>query len=281
MIHERAIARSMSRTRNIALVVALCGFEMGAIALLHQLGNSRWMTVPWGSVRSWLEIAPIEDVVAAGLRSIALAVAYWIAASTAAYGAARISRVPRLIQATTRTTLPPIRTAVDRAIAVAATAAAFASPIAPAVAEEIPAPPEPVVYQISDGGVPTPVNPPIADHTVILPPGVGGAGYTPRPAGGATIGEGAEATEHAGAIYEATSDASSSHEVVVGDNLWTISAAHLHAVYTDGAVDTGEIAAYWRRVIEANTPNLRSGNPNLIYSGEEIVLPDPGKRGDT
>jgi len=276
MIHKRSPAGSTSRSRNTALVLALGGFEVGAIAILHRLGENRWMNVPWSSVRSWLDIAPIEDVVAAGLRSIALVVAYWITVSTAAYGVARISSIPRLIQATAWATLPPIRRAIDRAIAATAAAVALASPIAPAVAAEIPPPPEPIVYQISDGGVPTPVNPPVVDHSVILPPGVGGAGYTPQPAGNVTIDQGVEVTEHAAAINQPPSGASGAHEVVVGDNLWTISAAHLRAVYADRTAATGEIATYWQRVIEANAGNLQSGNPNLIFPGEQIVLPDLG-----
>ncbi len=240
------------------------------------------MTIPWGSVRSWLDIAPLEDVVASGFRSIALVVAYWIAASTAAYAAARISRVPRLIRAAAWATLPPIRRAIDRAIAVTVTATALASPIAPAVAGEIPSPPEPIVYQILDGGVPTPINPPVVDPTVILPPGVGGAGYTPQPAGGLAVEDEAAAAEPGGVRHEAGAAGDTAvHEVVTGDNLWTISAGHLRTLFPELEPATGEIAVYWRHVIETNAANLRSGNPNLIYPGEQIVLPDPGSRENT
>jgi hypothetical protein len=270
-----------SPVRSGAVVAALCGFEAAAIAFLHRLGEISWMTIPWGSLRSWLGIAPIEDVVAAGLRSIALVVAYWIAASTAAYATARISRVPRLIRATAWATLPPVRRAIDRAVAVTVTAAALASPIAPAVAGEIPSPPERIVYQISDGGVPTPINPPVVDPTVILPPGVGGAGYTPQPAGNPTVGDGAAAIDTGGERHEAgVPRGTVVHEVVTGDNLWTISAGHLRTLLPDLEPTTAEIAAYWRRVIETNSLTLRSGNPNLIFPGEQIVMPDSGSGAD-
>ncbi|MGB8361521.1 MAG: hypothetical protein WCE80_08990 [Acidimicrobiia bacterium] len=52
-----------------------------------------------------------------------------------------------------------------------------------------------------------------------------------------------------------------------GDHLWKISARHLG----DGPVT--EVAPYWRQVVVLNTPRLRSGNPDLIYPGEEIELP--------
>ncbi|MFP3882670.1 MAG: LysM peptidoglycan-binding domain-containing protein [Actinomycetota bacterium] len=51
-----------------------------------------------------------------------------------------------------------------------------------------------------------------------------------------------------------------------GDHLWKISARQV-----DGGA--GEIAPYWRRVVEVNTPRLRSGDPDLIYPGEIVELP--------
>lgn len=50
-----------------------------------------------------------------------------------------------------------------------------------------------------------------------------------------------------------------------GDHLWKISARH---------VEPGvPIAPYWREVIEVNLPRLRSGDPDLIYPGEVVELP--------
>lgn len=61
--------------------------------------------------------------------------------------------------------------------------------------------------------------------------------------------------------------------VEIGDHLWKISARHL-----DGQAKNGEIAPYWRRVVEVNTPRLRSGDPDLIYPGEIVHLPAiPGR----
>lgn len=53
-----------------------------------------------------------------------------------------------------------------------------------------------------------------------------------------------------------------------GDHLWKISANHLEQ-HAPGEI----VAPYWRRVVDANTPRLRSGDPNLIYPGEVIELP--------
>lgn len=56
--------------------------------------------------------------------------------------------------------------------------------------------------------------------------------------------------------------------VAKGDHLWKISARHLGDEATDD-----DIAPYWRQVVEINTPQLRSGDPNLIYPGEVVELP--------
>jgi len=57
-----------------------------------------------------------------------------------------------------------------------------------------------------------------------------------------------------------------------GDHLWKISASHLDDALGRPAED-GEIAPFWRSVIESNRDDLRSGDPDLIYPGEVVVLP--------
>jgi nucleoid-associated protein YgaU len=37
-----------------------------------------------------------------------------------------------------------------------------------------------------------------------------------------------------------------------------------------------EVVAYWRSVIEANRERLQSGDPDLIYPGEVVLLPASG-----
>jgi hypothetical protein len=67
---------------------------------------------------------------------------------------------------------------------------------------------------------------------------------------------------------------------VEGDNLWTIARDHLAAVRNRSAADLSdrEIGAYWVTVVEENEGRLRSGDPDLIYPGEEVTLPPvPGR----
>ena len=63
--------------------------------------------------------------------------------------------------------------------------------------------------------------------------------------------------------------------IETGDNLWEVAARHL-AVTTArarGDVGDGEIAPYWLRVCDANRDRLASGDPNLVFPGERVVLP--------
>jgi nucleoid-associated protein YgaU len=64
--------------------------------------------------------------------------------------------------------------------------------------------------------------------------------------------------------------ASRRYTVRPGDNLWSIARATL-----GGAADA-EVAPYWDALIAANRSRLRSGDPNLIYPGEVLGLPDRG-----
>jgi hypothetical protein len=64
------------------------------------------------------------------------------------------------------------------------------------------------------------------------------------------------------------------HVVVPGDNLWRIARDELLG-RGHTQPDTATIARYWWIVIERNRGTLRSHDPNLIYPGETIALPDP------
>lgn len=62
------------------------------------------------------------------------------------------------------------------------------------------------------------------------------------------------------------------YTVVKGDNFWTIAAREVRNS-TGHNPTNEEVRRYWIALIEANRSNISSGNPNLIYAGEEFVLP--------
>lgn len=246
--------------RRYAAIGALVAFEAGTIRLLHWLGGMDFLAVDWPDLATWLQVNPAEDTLAASLRLIALGCAYWLTVTTVLYLLARLSRISQAIGAVEWATLPAVRRVVDRAAALTLTAAAIAGPSAPAFAEEPPA----IVFDLEDG-VPTP-RITSDEETIIEPPGVNGPGYTPAAAGRRDV---PSTTEPTAAVDPASP---STYEVVTGDNLWCIAQAHVELISGED-VPTSEIAAYWRIVIEANRTRLISGDPDLIYPGEEIMLP--------
>ncbi|MDX2468488.1 MAG: LysM peptidoglycan-binding domain-containing protein, partial [Acidimicrobiia bacterium] len=62
------------------------------------------------------------------------------------------------------------------------------------------------------------------------------------------------------------------YTVQAGDNLWLIAENHVAAT-TGGAPTVAAITSYWRQVVEVNRQTLRSGDPNMIFAGEIIVIP--------
>lgn len=57
-----------------------------------------------------------------------------------------------------------------------------------------------------------------------------------------------------------------------GDHLWKIAGEHL-TIVLDRTPTREEHARYWVEVVNASQPVIRSGDPDLIYPGEEIPLP--------
>jgi hypothetical protein len=64
------------------------------------------------------------------------------------------------------------------------------------------------------------------------------------------------------------------YTVRVGDHLWKI-ATEVVSVH-GGAAGRWAVASYWAELVRVATPQLRSGDPNLIYPGETLELPPLG-----
>ena len=143
-------------------------------------------------------------------------------------------------------------------------------------------PPVPQPPHVTRGSPPETTDP-------ALPPPVpqlGEVSYTPAPAGDAGATWSPPTPPARRAVIRAGTSSPAQEQVAIpaervvvpGDNLWIISEQHLEQVTGRTDLSDQEVANYWVLVIEANRKRVRSGDPDLIYPGEVIVLP-PVSRG--
>lgn len=254
-------------TDRIRLALLVLG-EVGVVAGLHLLARVDGFAIDWSDPVGWIAASAFEDLVGAVVLLSALVLAYWLVVSTVAYALATASGRPGLIRGVHWATLPPIRRMASRAVALSLAASAVAAPIVPAIANL--AGSERVIVEIGpDGQLVPPGTPASSDDGAdelrgfVLPPHLGPA---PLPGAG---------PEDTPALSDVLLDGTVAHTVVVrrGDHMWSISEAHLEQV--TGRADLGEheVARYWVRVIAENRSRIKSGDPDLIYPGETLVLP--------
>lgn len=248
-------------------VVVLFLIELAALAAMLALR----IDVPW--TEPALLVAMPEELVAAGmLQSAAIAVVAWLALSTITYAAS--VRVPRLRATVARVTAPFVRRVVDTALA-ATLSLGVASPVAAAEA-----PPEPIVVTVDEGtgggvvvmppgmAIPTPElpTPPPSVPTVTAP--------TPADPTARIVRKPAPVEA---ALFESQTSpvtVATRYEVRPGDHLWSIAEHILQERTARDAVPDHEVAPFWRDLIEHNRTTLRSGDPDLIYPGEILAIPE-------
>lgn len=267
------------RSTSVAAVVMA---ESGALVLLHRLGSYGPTAVEWGDLGRWLADTPPEDVLIALVRVVALVLAWWLAASTTLYAAARAIRVPSLVRAVEWATFPAIRRLVD---SVAVTTIAAGSMLGTSgIAAAAPADETPVVVQLGAEGTSVTTAPRYRPRpagsvdTVGTAPATAVAAVTTAPPARTAIpsdvadgGDGSSSTAGAG---EAPDDAAN-YVVQPGDNLWRIAERHVAKLTgrSEKDVANAEVGRHWTRLVDHNRGRLRSGDPDLIYPGENLTLP--------
>jgi hypothetical protein len=198
-----------------------------------------------------------ESALAAALRVAGLVVGYWLAASSLAYLLARLARFPMALKATRWMTWRPIRKLVD-GLVTGVLSASLALPVAAGTT--------------ALGYVPVPAGDrapaPPTTEAVILPIPIDESEAQP-----ATVNSIYLPIEVGRAEGKRTIDPQAI-EVVVrdGDNMWELAETRISASLGKPATDA-EIAPYWLAVIGANLSRIRSGDPDLIFPGEVLVLP--------
>jgi hypothetical protein len=266
--------------RRTASLAALVGFEAATLLALHHLGSYEAAAVEWGDLSGWLAQSRPENAIVAVVRLAALALAWWLTASTVLYAIAKTTRSAGLVRGVRWATFAPVRRMIDGALA---TTIVIGSSLGSSViATAAPTVRAAVVVQLDEPGVaadgPSPV-------------------YQPRPAGDAAqveyqptpaddpplqpppahLPDDSPSNAHSGRPEDQTPSVASSAAYAVrpGDNLWTIAEQHLlqSAGRPGRELHIDDIRAYWLQIVEANGDRVRSGDPNLIVPDEHIELP--------
>ncbi len=285
---------------HVGALLALVTTELLGVAALHRLGRVPGLAIDWRHLGAWASTGPVEDVLAASLRLAALACAYWLLLSTVLYVTARLAHLPSLARAMRWATLPALRRLADRALAVALVGStvtggagvAWASDASPSMAPPIvlgvdespappglqpPRPPTPVPSPVPSFDllpVPTPPSH-LVPPPVVAPPMSPGALVPPGPERSHEVTDavnGADRVQGEASNPPPEGARQDVHVVVRGDNLWRIAAATSRRRH-GREVTNRDIAAYWRLVMRANRNRLRSGDPDLIFPGEQVLLP--------
>src|SRR5215218_9504278 len=104
--------------RRTGSLLALLGAELAAVLALHWLGRFPGLRIRWDEPVPWLLSSPVQEVLGAILRSVALVMAYWLLVSTVIYLLASLSRLPSAVRAVAWATFPLARRVADHAVAV-------------------------------------------------------------------------------------------------------------------------------------------------------------------
>ncbi|CAN5247418.1 hypothetical protein BH18ACT5_BH18ACT5_06830 [soil metagenome] len=199
----------------------------------------------------------LEVALVVGARLVGLAIAYWMLASAVLLTIARLTAIPAAIRAVNWLTWRPLRRLIARSVASSLVIALSSSPVIASVSPgyvPVPAgdPPVPVIPTTTTASTttiaPQPVTIPDPVDTLYVPI------EAPRPTSTAVIPD---------AI-----------KVVVrpGDNMWILAEKRLREL-RGGHITDADTAPYWLAVIAANRNRIRSGDPDLIFPVEVLVLP--------
>ena len=246
------------------LLILLAVTDAVAIVGLHRLGDRAWASVDFSMVETWTSASP-EVVVTALLRIAALGAGYWIAISLVV----AIATTKWSIRTGHWTTLPFVRRLVEKALAVSFVTS---TALSPAVASATELPPIPIIVEAPAAGTEV-------DGTAVTPPA--NEFDLPEPAQQKPALEDApkgilvpplqDPPVPSSSAQRSTATATE-HTVQPGDSMWVIAQRHLASI--GAPTSDPDVASYWVEVIEANRGTIRSGDPDLIYPGEVLTLPE-------
>lgn len=263
----------------LAQVALALGAEAVAVYVLHRLGSVHGLAAPLDSVSTWFRTSPPGDVLAGAIRLVALGLAWWLLLVTVLGALARALGFARARRRLDRASPALVRRLLDRGLALSL-ATGVGCVVAPVTAS---ASERPAAHGAPRSTVtPEPSLPPVVrDGRALLSipsPRTPDASTTRAP-----ITEPAtpplDVQVQPGTVVDAvgtpTAVAPTAHVVARGEHLWRIAAEHLARQWARDprSLHASEIAPYWQQVCDANRATLASGDVNLIYAGETILLP--------
>jgi len=234
-------------TVSLTLWILLIGT---AVAGLHLLGSA----LPVGAI--WNSTSSVDVAVGAGARLLGLAAGYWLLLTTLVYLLGQLVHPPAARQIDWAT-IPWVRRLADR-ISARVLVSALAAPL-------------PLLDLVTPGYIPIPAG----DNT---PPATATTTSTIPVIDAPVIEAPTDIPDQVtpSVSIPAVPAADETVEVIIqrGDNMWKLAEARLQDLTGRPPTD-GEIAPYWRRVVESNRDRIRSGDPDLIFPGEVLILPPP------
>jgi hypothetical protein len=243
--------RLLAGLRVLAAAGALVGLLYGLLVVPAP-------SVPWHGLSGWLERTPSEDALVAVAHLLAIAGVLVVLATTALYGLAVVGRAPALARVVGRWTLPVVRRALDAAV----TSTVLVGLVTSSARASEPQPGPTIVVLAEPAYVPIPAG---ADLNEVPESGSLSSVLLPGPT---------QSSMHSPPAAEPSKRVDGGYFVQRGDNLWTIASTELFRV--NGVEPTArEVRTYWLTLIAENRSRLVSGDPNLIYAGEVLVLPTP------
>ena len=302
---------------DLAPLLIWCASLATATTLLLWLGAGRLATPPVTDPGAWWTWGRTGDpvvVTMAGLRILALGLAWYLTGVTGISVLARLLRVARLVRVADALSVGPVRVLAQQALGVGLTAGVLVA----AVPSGPPAAPAPVTTvdglpdtQAAPGGagvaaaaagatvgtaasdtgsapVPAPRPPATGLTTAPEPPTAAAGVAAPEPAtaaagvGGGPDGQ-AGGTTSAAAVGRSglvePEDAASRglvRTVEPGDSFWSIAEAEV-AAHLDRAATEAEVHQHWQRLLAANADRLVvADDPDLLLPGQHLVLPAVG-----
>lgn len=257
----------MTYIRTIISSTLIVAMLAGSGLLLLRIRAEVWLPTP-GEILD----APPEEAVYGCIWLLTLSVVAWVLCSALLSVCAYTARIPAAIRAAEWMTVGPVQRLARR---LAALILAMGSISASYPAGAVNLPPVPIVasYEQEAALDPSPASVPGASTPAVagtIGVTVAGPARTGEPGGRFAVST--PVRLRSGVDQAVTAGEHIEYVVQPGDSMWSVSSAYLRRNRED-PVPGHEVMRIWRQVVDLNRGRVRSGDPDLIFPGEILLLP--------